>query len=99
MIDYDKLGKFGDGERFYSEMYADIVLDAEEYLIGLKKPYCTLLATKLTDKLQLFAKSPLSKDIDTSTKKVTEKEFDALQYLSGYIIRKFLKKVQKLWGL
>ena len=87
---YRQLLKSGDAERFYSKIYADIVLNADTYFPGLKKPHSTLFATKFVDKLLLLSKP--EKEVISKAKPITEPEMDALQYLAGYVVKKFLKK-------
>ena len=55
---------------------------------------CTLLATRLADKLLANFKKP-SKVQNAPSKPITEREIDALQYLSGYVIHALVRKMYK----
>ena len=89
-----ELCKSGDVERYFSKKYADFVLGAESYFSGLQKPYCTLFATKYVDKLISHSKKvkEFGNKEPIQVKPITESEMDALQFLAGYVVKKFLKK-------
>ena len=89
---YKKLVRSSDGEKFYSTFYSQIVLTASTNFPNLEEPLCTLLATKLADKLFYYKKPQQLPSNKPSP--VTEKEMGGLQYLSGYVVRKFLKKAK-----
>ena len=91
---YKALKKTCSGENFYSNFYSSIVIDAESYFPGLVKPLCTLFATKLADKIFNFFNRPPLQVSATQPPTITEKEMDGLQYLAGYVVRKFLKKAK-----
>ena len=55
---------------------------------------CTLLATRLADELLAHFNKP-SKVQDVPSKPITEREIDALQYLSGYVIHALVRKIYK----
>lgn len=83
-----------DAEKFYSSFYQSVVLNARKYFKSLESPVCTLLATRLADKLLAHFNKP-SKVQDIPNKPITERETDALQYLSGYVIHALVRKVYK----
>ena len=87
-----KLQKSRDGEIFYASFYSNIVLYAEKHFLNLQKPACTLLATKVADKIFSFCKNP-PQFPHKAPPKITEKEMGRLQYLAGYVVHK-LKKVK-----
>ncbi|XP_065683758.1 uncharacterized protein LOC124813946 [Hydra vulgaris] len=89
-----ELCKPGDVERYFSKIYADFVLGAESYFSGLQKPYCTLFATKFVDKLISHSKKvkEFGNKEPIQVYPITESEMDALQFLAGYVVKKFLKK-------
>ena len=90
---YDNLSNSNNAEKFYSSFYSTIVVKADMYLPNLPKPNCTLLATALAEKLySYFKRSP--KTVIVKPKEITEKEIGGIQYLAGYVIRKFLKKAK-----
>ena len=83
-------------EYFYSKYFGTIVKESQNYFLGINKPGSTLLASKLGDKILAFFKTP-STDNKKELKKlkpITPTENDALQYLSGYVIRTMLKKAK-----
>ena len=52
------------------------------------------MATKLADKVFYCFKHPKQPAITENSPELTEKEMDALQYLAGYVIKKFINKAQ-----
>ena len=89
-----KISKNGDGEIFYSQFFSNIVRYASNYL-DMTQPSSTLVAKKLAGKTFNYYKS-LEHDEHhfEEPNQLTYKEIDALQYLSGYIVWKFIKKTR-----
>ena len=90
---YKQLSCSSNAEHFYSSYFSTIVIFAELYFVNLQKPMSTLLATKLADKILFHFKKPQEVAITTPLP-ITEKEMGGLKYLSGYVIRKFLKQAK-----
>ena len=90
---YMQLCNNGNGEKFYAEFYSTIALNASDYLPDLEKPACTLFATKLADKLFHFYKHP-TQSVEARPTIISEKEMGGLEYLAGYVVKKFLKKIR-----
>ena len=86
-----------DTEKFYSSLYASIVVKASTYFIGLQPQISTLLATKLANTILHEATKP---NVKSSTENsdtrlhLSEKEIARLQYLGGYICNNLYKKVR-----
>ena len=55
---YIKLWKNSDAEKFYTEYHETIVMNAEIYFHNLEFPMCTLIATRLGDKILSYYKEP-----------------------------------------
>ena len=72
-------------------------MDAKKYFCSLDFPMCTLLATKLADKILAHYSRPA--DYKTVVKPLTERDMQALQYLSGYVIRSLVKKDSQIHKL
>lgn len=90
---YSELQEKGNAEDYFSNFYSNIVQFADTYFLDLEKPLCTLLTTRLCDKIFHFFKRPAYFPVEAPTP-ITQKEMGGLQYLSGYVVRKFLKKVK-----
>ena len=85
-----------DAENFYTMFYGKVVMYASTYFPGLGLPMCTLLATKLCDKVltKLKQNNTTSESKNTLSINITDRELDGLQYLGGYVVSKLLKKVK-----
>ena len=68
-------------------------MDAKKYFDSLDFPMCTLVATRLGDKILAHYNLPLK--YEPVVKPVTERDMDALQYLSGYVIHSLVRKIHK----
>ena len=90
---YSSLCSNSDAEKFYSQFYQLIVMDAKKYFNSLDFPMCTLLATRLGDKILAHYSRPAEYKI--VIKPVTERDMQALQYLSGYVIHSLVRKIHK----
>lgn len=75
-------------------MYADIAVNADKYFHEISRPYCTIFDIELSDQLlQLFVKCPADEElVSANSKELTKLELDALQYLAGYTVQKFIRK-------
>ncbi|XP_065669613.1 uncharacterized protein LOC105845928 isoform X2 [Hydra vulgaris] len=88
---YDVLSKSNNAENYYSSFYNKIVINADVYFPELEKPNSTLLATQLADKVLVYFKRMPNNEAK-KIENVTNDEIGALQYLAGYVVRKFIKK-------
>ena len=68
-------------------------MDAKKYFNSLDFSMCTLLAARLTDKILAHYSRPA--DYETVTKPLTERDMQALQYLSGYVIHSLVRKIHR----
>ena len=85
----DKFIEKKDADKFLSSFYGKIVLNASSYF-QIERPACTLLAKTLGDKLLCRFSSNAKQTIgNLSMKPISEREISGLQYLAGYIVRKF----------
>ena len=83
----------GDAEKYFQEYYTKVVYKAEAFFPGLEKPYCTLLAKRFGDKLLSYYKCPSAGPANKPLE-ISPKEFYALQYLGGYVVKKILRKIK-----
>ena len=90
---YNSLCSNSDAEKFYSQFYKLIVMNTKKYFNSLDLPMCTLLAARLTDKILAHYSRPA--DYETVIKPLTERDMQALQYLSGYIIHSLVRKIHR----
>ena len=88
---YDVLSKSNNAENYYSSFYNKIVINADVYFPELGKPNSTLLATQLADKVLVYFKRMPNNEAK-KIKNIINDEIGALQYLAGYVVRKFIKK-------
>ena len=91
---YKKLKKSGDAENFYINYYTNIILKASNFIENLQVPLCTLLTKNFGDKLFHYSKQKEVASEIPSTKAISLKELGALQYLAGYIVKKFITKMR-----
>ena len=85
-----------DAEYFYSNYFNTIVKESEKYFLNIEKAASTLLASRLSDKLFSFFRTPQDKFVNSKIKPkpINQRELDGLQYLSGYVIRTLLKRAK-----
>ena len=85
-----------DVDEYYSVFYSDTVLSYTSYLKELRPQLCTLVETRLADKVLHFShKEPNSTKV-SHIKPFSEREHSGLQYLAGYVVFKLLKKNWKM---
>ena len=88
-----ELTNTGNAEHFYSEYYGRIILKSKEFFPSLEQPLCSLFAKRLGDKLFASARKPVQGPFEKPSP-ITAREMGGLQYLSGYVVHKLLKKVK-----
>ena len=88
-------------EKFYSNFYSSVVLQASKYFPDLSQKGGTLFATKLANSLLTFFKKPTSivsiekeNPKQSSSKTLSLREMAGLQYLGGYIFRNLHQKIR-----
>ena len=88
--------KKNDAEYFYSNYFSTIIKESEKYFLNIGKSTNTLLASRLADKLFSFFRTPQNKLVNSEIKPkpINQRELDALQYLSGHVIRTLLKRAK-----
>ena len=86
-----KLLENSDAEQFYTVYYEKVVMNAEKHFKNLEFPICTLIATKLGDKILSYSKKPTEEA--AAAKKIPEQEVDSLQYLAGYVVHSVVRKL------
>lgn len=90
---FHKLELKGDAERFLKDFYPSVVLKSDLYFREIRKPSSTLISKKLGDKLlALYRKPPAGPSLQPLA--VSEREMGGLQYISGYVVGKILKKTR-----
>jgi len=90
---FEKLDKSGNSERFYADYFSLIASKPAVYFPDLKHQMATLLSMRLADNLLAFYRSPEQSAQDPPNP-LTKPEIDALEYLSGYVVFKMLKKMR-----
>jgi len=90
---FDKLSRKGDAEKFLKNYYTSVVLYSDVFFQGIGKPYSTLFAKKLGDKLIGYYKKPMASPAPKPLE-ISQRELGSLQYISGYVITKLLKKTR-----
>ena len=90
---FKKLDEKGNGEQFYSNFYSTIVSNAPAYFPDVTSSLATLLSTNLADKIFQFYKRP-QLSVGKQPDQLTKPEFDGLQYLSGYVVHKLMRKAK-----
>ncbi|PFX14920.1 hypothetical protein AWC38_SpisGene20890 [Stylophora pistillata] len=94
---YESLRKKGDVEKFYSNFYGTVALNATKYFKGLTRNAATLLATKVADTMIANSKKQkLSSVSNESIHELTNKQKAGLQYVSGYVLQNLHKKYCKV---
>lgn len=93
----ESLRKKGDVEKFYSNFYGTVALNATKYFKGLTRNAATLLATKVADTMIANSKKQkLSSVSNESIHELTDKQKAGLQYVSGYVLQNLHKKYRKV---
>ena len=90
---YAVLSENGDVEKFFSAFYGNVIQFAIVLVPDLKRPSSTLLLKKLGDKMLNSFKRP-QQLAQGRPEAISHKELGALQYLSGYVVHKFLKRAR-----
>ena len=94
---YESLTKKGDVEKFYSNFYGTVALNATKYFKGLTRNAATLLATKVADTMIANSKKQkLSSVSNESIHELTDKQKAGLQYVSGYVLQNLQRNIVKL---
>ena len=90
------LEKSGNVGKFLDSFFDAFALDSRTYFPSLSFPAATLLITRLGEKIVHFYKSPQAEPDEekNQVKPISKTERDALQYLSGYVVRKLVKKAR-----
>ena len=88
------LKKYADGEKFYSLFYGKIVINAGTLIPDLPPPMCTLMAKKLGDNVLHYFKKQKQLPCQKPHSPISAKEMDGLQYLAGYVVSRFLKRIK-----
>lgn len=89
---YESLQKKGDAEKFYSNFYGNVPVDATKYFEGLTQNAATLLAMKVADSMLIHCKQ--QKHSTTSSEALpplTDKQKAGLQYVAGYVLKTFIR--------
>ena len=92
---YTKLVQSGDAEKFHESYYSKIITNSQNWIENLDQSVAALAFKKLGDKIFRFCQNPQQKLNSTEILPITDIEKDGLQYLSGYFVCKFLKKIKK----
>ena len=94
---YESLRRKGDVEKFYSNFYGTVALNATKYFKGLTRNAATLLATKVADTMIANSKKQkLSSVSNESIHELTDKQKAGLQYVSGYVLQNLQRNIVKL---
>ena len=88
------LKKYADDEKFYSFFYGKIVINAGTLIPDLPPPMCTLMAKKLGDNVLHYFKKQKQLPCQKPHSPISAKEMDGLQYLAGYVVSRFLKRIK-----
>ena len=85
----EKYIKNCDADEYYSVFYSDIVYSCSSYFNGLRLQLCTLVATRLADKVLHFShREPNLTNLKVKvshTNLISARELNGLQYLAGYV--------------
>ena len=92
---YEKYIKRCDVDEYYSVFYSDIVISCSSYFKELRPQLCTLVVTRLADKVLHFSHREPNLTKVSHINPISEKELNRLQYLAGYVVFKLLKKTEK----
>ena len=90
---YEKLGKNSNPDDFLAMFYGNIVRNCMVYIPNIPFQVAALTMKKLGDKIfHHYRKSTTPVTPTNSPTPITEDELEAVQYLSGYVVRKCSKK-------
>ena len=90
-------GETNDPEKFFQEFYSNITAKATHFFKDLPLASANILMIQLGEMVFGYIKNSNASAININAKipsPITEIEIDALQYLSGYVVHKCLKKVK-----
>ena len=71
------------------------MISCSSYLEELRPQLCTLVVTRLADKVLHFSHREPNLTKVSHINPISEKELNRLQYLAGYVVFKLLKKTEK----
>ena len=84
-----------DPEKFFELFFSEITAKANDFFPGLPLAPATTVMMQLGETVFSYLKfGDTSTSGDTVTTPISKCEIDALQYLSGYVVHKFLKKTK-----
>lgn len=89
-----KLEENSNIEEFYKNYYGKILKDSQIHLPNLNHQLGTLLLKKVGEKVVAHLMKP-SLETTEESQSIDEIEIDVIQYLSGYIVHKFKRKMSK----
>ena len=100
-IEFTKLIKSGDIEKFYSSMFHEVVFNATDFST-FEPDTVTIVLKKTVDKLVALKKESqccLAKDNTNKHNVLSDKEQYGLNYIGGYVCHKLYKKYSNssLW--
>ena len=76
----EKYIKKGDADEYYSVFYSDIVISYSSYFKGLRPQLCTLVATRLADKVLHISHKELNSTKLSHTNPISERDHNGLDY-------------------
>ena len=81
-------------EKFYGKSYAQVPLNAANFLQRLSRNSATLLATKVANSMLKYSKNMMSPTDNSpvSHTVLSDKEKAGLQYIGGYVLHKLHRK-------
>ena len=91
-----KFAVLNDPEKFFEEFYGCITINADKFLSGLPLDAANIVSIQLGELVFAHLKRQSMPDHDGSSQPppILECEIDALQYVAGYVIHKFVKKAK-----
>ena len=92
----EKYIKNCDADEYYSVFYSDIVISCPSYFKGFISQLCTLVVTRLADKVLHFSHREPHLTKVSHTNPISERELNGLQYLACYVVFKQLKKLKNV---
>ena len=84
-----------DPEYYYAEFRCNIIEHTESFFPSMEFKFRGVLGIKLCDVLFVNMQRKKDKNVTNVVKPITKEEYDGLQYLSGYVVQKILKKASK----
>ena len=87
-------GETNDPEKFFQEFYSNITAKATHFFKDLPLASANILMIQLGEMVFGYMKNSNTSSNAKIPSPITESEIDALQYLSGYVVHKFLKKAK-----